>query len=124
MRGAVAAWQWFFGLTDRAVRDGGGLDSVCFVNMGETATKREDQGQTIELKVALHSDLRKYLPKGDTGAKTVRLKSGATVLDLMAELGIPDSEIVTIGIDGELGQKDSVLHDHADVTMFTPMEGG
>ena len=93
-------------------------------NMGETAAKREDHEQTIELKVALHSDLRKYLPKGHTGPKTVLLRRGATVLDLMEELGIPDSETVTIGIDGELGQKDSVLHDHADVTMFTPMEGG
>jgi len=93
-------------------------------NMGDTATKNGDQGQTIELKVALHSDLRKYLPKGQTGPKTVHLQRGATVLDLMTELGIPDSEIVTIGIDGELGQKDSVLHDHADVAMFTPMEGG
>jgi sulfur carrier protein ThiS len=92
--------------------------------MGNAAAKRETPGETIELRVALQADLRRYMAKGETGPKVVHLRSGATVADLLAELGIPDAETVTVGVDGELAQKDAELHDGADVTMFSPMEGG
>lgn len=92
--------------------------------MSEAATSREGATDVIELRVALQADLRKYLAKGETGPKTVTLKSGATVADLLAALGIPEGETVTVGVDGELAQKDAPLHDHAEVTMFSPMEGG
>lgn len=92
--------------------------------MSEAATSHESATDVIELRVALQADLRKYLPKGETGPQTVRLQRGATVADLLAALAIPEGETVTVGIDGELAQKDAPLHDQAEVTMFSPMEGG
>ena len=78
----------------------------------------------IRLRVALHADLRKYLPRGDSGSRTVEMPPGSRVSDLLRELGIVESEIVTVGVNGELAQRDTVLNDSDDVAMFSPMEGG
>lgn len=78
----------------------------------------------IRLRVTLHADLRKYLPRRDSGSRALGLPPGSTVADLLRELGISESEIVTVGINGELAQRDAVLNDNDDVAMFSPMEGG
>lgn len=82
-----------------------------------------EQG-TITVRVLLQADMRKYLAKGQAGAQPVQLAAGATAGDLLASLGVPEGETVTIGIDGELGGPGHVLRDGADVTLFSPMEGG
>ena len=84
----------------------------------------ETPDRPIRLRVALHADLRKYLPRGDSGVHTVEMPPGCTVAELLAELGIVESEIVTVGVNGELAQRDTVLRDDDDVAMFSPMEGG
>ena len=43
---------------------------------------------------------------------------------LLALLLIPDTEMVTVGINGELAQRGTVLRDRDEITMFSPMEGG
>ena len=78
----------------------------------------------IHVRVALHADLRKYFAKGTVGAQPFELENGETVADLLALLGIPAEEIVTVGINGELAERNTILHDRDDVTMFSPMEGG
>ncbi len=78
----------------------------------------------IRLRVALHADTRKYLPRGDSGAREVDLPEASTVADLLAVLGIPESEVVTVGVNGNLAQRGAVLSDNDEVTMFSPMEGG
>jgi len=86
--------------------------------------KNPETATSIELRVALHADLRKYLAPGETGPRTVRLAAGATVADLLRELRIPGSEIVTVGVNGVLAQRTAELHDRDEITMFSPMEGG
>ncbi|MGD9933569.1 MAG: MoaD/ThiS family protein [Dehalococcoidia bacterium] len=78
----------------------------------------------VRLRVALHADLRRFLPQGVNGAFPVELRTGATVSDLLEALGIPDRETITVGLNGELAKRDSELHDSDDITMFSPMEGG
>ena len=85
--------------------------------MGEAST-------SIRLRVALHADLRKYLPPGQSGPQAVELRMGATVVDLRLHLGIPEAETVTVGVNGDLAGPGAILHDRDEVTMFSPMEGG
>lgn len=80
--------------------------------------------QTIEVRVALHADLRKYLPPGASGPLGVQLQAGATVADLLRALRIPGGETVTVGVNGELADSETQLHAGDDITMFSPMEGG
>jgi sulfur carrier protein ThiS len=81
-------------------------------------------GPSLDVRVTLFADLRKYLPAGQPGSRRFRLGAGATVADLVAELGIPPGELMTVGVNGELAAADTVLGDGDDVTLFSPMEGG
>jgi sulfur carrier protein ThiS len=47
-----------------------------------------------------------------------------TASDLLATIGVPAEDEVTSGINGELAQRDTVLHDGDDLVLFSPMEGG
>ena len=78
----------------------------------------------VEVRVALHADLRKYFDRGQVGPKSIRLTYGSTVTDLFAVLGIQDREDVTVAINGELARHTALLHNGDEITMFSPMEGG
>ena len=82
------------------------------------------QPATIRLRVSLQADMRKFLPKGVIGPQAVELPGGATIALLLQRLGVPADEIVTVGLNGELAGRDSVLQENDDITMFSPMEGG
>jgi len=82
------------------------------------------QGRTLDVRVTLFADLRKYTSPGETGSRRCRLPAGATVADLVAELGIPPGELMTVGVNGELAATGTVLGDGDDVALFSPMEGG
>lgn len=79
---------------------------------------------TIAVTVELMADLRRYLPRGVDGPIRCTLPHGATVGDLLGALGIPGDTELTVGLDGELAQRDSALRDGADVLLVSPMEGG
>ena len=79
---------------------------------------------TIAVRLTLFADLRRFEPKGSNGPRTVALRPGATVADLVAEAGIPASEDVTVGLNGERGSLDTPLTEGDDVVLFSQMEGG
>ncbi|RJQ08850.1 MAG: hypothetical protein C4558_07290 [Dehalococcoidia bacterium] len=79
---------------------------------------------TIAVRLTLFADLRRFEPKGSSGPRVFVLESGATVADLVAEAGIPATEDVTVGLNGERGSLDVPLHDGDDVVLFSQMEGG
>ena len=65
------------------------------------------------------------LSRGDPpGAREVELSSDARVTDLLDALGVPPESQLTLGVNGELAQLDSALHDGDKVMLVTPMEGG
>jgi sulfur carrier protein ThiS len=79
---------------------------------------------TITVSVTFFADLRRFLPRGADGPQPYRLRGNATLGDLLATIGIkPDAE-VTLAVDGELAERDTPLHDGADVMLLSPMEGG
>jgi len=48
----------------------------------------------------------------------------ATLGDLLTTIGIKPDADVTLALDGELAERDTPLHDGADVMLLSPMEGG
>ncbi|MFQ5380507.1 MAG: MoaD/ThiS family protein [Dehalococcoidia bacterium] len=80
--------------------------------------------RNITVRVVLHADLRRFRPDGSGGPLELELPPEASVADLLARLNVPDSEMLTVGLNGELGAADSILAAGDEVTLFSPMEGG
>lgn len=78
----------------------------------------------IGVTVTLFADLRRFLPPGVDGPHRRTVPAGSTVADLLAAIGIPADTDLTVGLDGELADRDTPLHDSADVMLLSPMEGG
>ena len=79
---------------------------------------------TIDVSVTLFADLRRFLPRGVDGPLQYSLPVGATMGDLLAAIGIPRDADVTLALDGELAERESELHEGAEVMLLSPMEGG
>jgi molybdopterin converting factor small subunit len=80
--------------------------------------------RSITVTVVFFADLRRFLPRGANGPQRYRIKSGATVADLLETIGIvPDTDL-TAAVDGELAARDTPLRDGAEVMLLSPMEGG
>ena len=90
----------------------------------QRTTSPAEVGGDIAVRVGLHADLRRFFERAQVGPKMVQIRAGATVRELLALLLIPDTEMVTVGINGELAQRGTVLRDRDEITMFSPMEGG
>jgi len=80
--------------------------------------------EQITVRVSLFADLRRFLPPGQDGPQLYTLPAGAAIADLLAAIGIPAEDEVTPGLNGELAQRDTELHDGDDLVLFSPMEGG
>lgn len=82
----------------------------------------------MDIIVTLFADLRRFGPKNHEGSISVTLESDARVEEMLTAVGIPDDESVrgeiTVGLNGVLSQRDSVLRDGDEVMIFSPMEGG
>ena len=80
--------------------------------------------EQIAVTVRFFADLRRFLPKGEDGPQTYRVPAGATVADLLATIGLRQGEQVTVGLNGELAQRETPLQDGDDLLLVNPMEGG
>ncbi len=78
----------------------------------------------MTVTVIFMADLRRFLPPGIERPVRFSVPRDATVGDLLAQIGIPADTELTVGLDGELAGRDSVLHDGADVLLVSPMDGG
>ena len=78
----------------------------------------------ITVRLTLFADLKRFLPKGQPGALVFELVPGATVSSLLVAAGIPVTEEITVGLNGDQGHRDSPLKDGDEVVLFSPMEGG
>ena len=79
---------------------------------------------SIAVRLTLFADLRRFEPKGSNGARSFAMPSGATVADLVGAAGIPPTEDITVGLNGERVAKTATLSDGDDVVLFSQMEGG
>jgi sulfur carrier protein ThiS len=54
----------------------------------------------------------------------VPLSEGATIGDLLAELGIAPSKRPVVALDGRIRKEDHRLSDGAQISVFQPVHGG
>lgn len=80
--------------------------------------------RAITVTVTFFADLRRFLPRGADGPQRYTVRDGATVADLLAEIGIARDTELTAAVNGELADRDAPLRDGADVMLLSPMEGG
>ena len=78
----------------------------------------------MKVLVTFLADMRRFAPSDARGPHPYTFDGGATVEDLLAVVGIPADLDITIGVDGELGGRDTPLRDGSDVMIVSPMEGG
>jgi molybdopterin converting factor small subunit len=78
---------------------------------------------TIRVSVRPQADLGRFFDTKSCVCQIV-LPAGATVASLLEASGIPDDLPLVIGINKELGAKDSVLANGDNIDLLPPMSGG
>jgi aldehyde:ferredoxin oxidoreductase len=85
---------------------------------------RTDSARAITVTVTFFADLRRFLPRGADGPQRYTLSGNSTIADLLKLIGVAPDADVTAAVDGELADRETVLHEGADVMLLSPMEGG
>jgi sulfur carrier protein ThiS len=80
--------------------------------------------RTIGVSVVLSAALRRRRPGGGDGPERHVFPAGATLADLLVAIGIDAETDLTVAVDGELADRDTPLHDGAEIILLAPMEGG
>jgi sulfur carrier protein ThiS len=79
----------------------------------------------ITVQVKLFATLRRFRPELEVGeAFAVELPTGATVADLMREIGLPEDEVRLIFVNGLFRESDHVLGNDDELGIFPPVGGG
>jgi sulfur carrier protein ThiS len=63
------------------------------------------------------------LPKGQD-VLWLDLPDGTTIGDVIRQLDVKVVDRLIVGLDGAYAPADTPLHDNAELTLVTPMEGG
>jgi sulfur carrier protein ThiS len=66
---------------------------------------------------------RQLLPKGGSSL-WLDLPDGTTIGDVIRQLDVKVTDRLIVGLDGAYAPLDTPLHDNAELTLVTPMEGG
>jgi sulfur carrier protein ThiS len=77
----------------------------------------------VKVRVSLHGDVHRYR-RGRPEPFEEELVEGATVAELVEQIGIDPTMTITIGVNGKLGRREAELHEGDEVLILTPMEGG
>jgi molybdopterin converting factor small subunit len=77
----------------------------------------------MRVSVELLGVLQTYAGNGGQPLE-VEIEAGATVGDLMAQLGVLDDEVWNASVDGKLIYADDPLVEGATVLVFPPLAGG
>lgn len=79
----------------------------------------------MHVRVTLHGVLRKRVPAADNaGSATVDVPDGATVADVIAQLGIPPKHAGMLVSGNEHLELGSVLSNGQELNVFPPLAGG
>jgi sulfur carrier protein ThiS len=66
---------------------------------------------------------RQLLPHGGS-VLWIDLPEGTTIADLLRQLDVKVQDRLIVGLDGAYAPPETPLHDDAELTLVTPMEGG
>ncbi len=84
----------------------------------------------MRIHVRLFANLRDRFPSGDRGQGDIELEAGASLMDLIERLEIPDPQVQMVLVDGQQvlrqagGRVERILEDGETVSIFPPVSGG
>jgi molybdopterin converting factor small subunit len=79
----------------------------------------------MKIQVALYATLSQYLPPGAQNRKApIEIRDGATVRDVLDQLGIPQDLPNILLVNGRQASEGTVLKDGEVVSVFPPLAGG
>lgn len=79
----------------------------------------------MNVEIALYATLSKYLPPGAQNRKAViEVKDGATLREVMNQLGIPPDLPNMLLVNGRQAPDGTVLKDGETLSIFPPLAGG
>ncbi len=78
----------------------------------------------MRVRVKLHAALRKHLKADQWDGFDLELHEGATVGDVIAQIGIPPKHAGMLVSGDEYLEATSVLQDGQELNVFPPMAGG
>jgi molybdopterin converting factor small subunit len=80
---------------------------------------------SMKIEVALFATLSKYLPPGAQNRRAViEVKDGATVREVMDQLGVPADLPNILLVNGRQAPDQTVLRDGETLSVFPPLAGG
>ena len=78
----------------------------------------------MRVRVIPYAELRRQLlPKGQE-TLWLDVPDGTTIGDVIRQLDVKVVDRLIVGLDGAYAPADTPLHDNAELTLVTPMEGG
>jgi molybdopterin converting factor small subunit len=82
-------------------------------------------GFAMKIQVALYAGLSRYLPAG-TQKREARIDTpdGATVLDVMRQLGMPDDLPSILLVNGKQATHETGMGEGDTLSVFPPLAGG
>jgi sulfur carrier protein ThiS len=79
----------------------------------------------MKIEVALYATLARYLPPDAQNRKaSIEVKDGATVREVMNQLGIPQDLPNILLVNGRQAPEDAILKDGETLSIFPPLAGG
>ena len=79
----------------------------------------------MKIEIALYATLSQYLPAGAESRKAVlEVRDGATALDVMNQLGIPQEYPNILLVNGKQARPETVVKDGETLAIFPPLAGG
>jgi sulfur carrier protein ThiS len=79
----------------------------------------------MKIQIALYATLSQYLPPEAQNRKaTIEVREGATVRDVLSQLGIPQDLPNILLVNGRQAPEETVLKDGEVVSVFPPLAGG
>jgi molybdopterin converting factor small subunit len=79
----------------------------------------------MKIEVALYATLTQYLPPGAQNRKAaIEVRDGATIREVMTQLGIPQNHPNMLLVNGKHAGDDTALRDGEVLSVFPPLAGG
>lgn len=78
----------------------------------------------MRVRVIPYAELRRQILSKGQDSLWLDVPEGTTVGDVVRQLAVKVEDRLIVGLDGSYAPLDTPLHDNAELTLVTPMEGG
>ena len=78
----------------------------------------------MKVQVKLFATLRKYAPDDSVQKEGLELSEGATIRQVLEQLGVPGPEVAFVFVNSKRQKLDEPLADGDELGIFPPIAGG